>query len=235
MTTLHQLTEDDVQYCDNRNRAGSPGLLRSFSKNFGNHEMTVMHDEGLYRHLRFKNPKNGFYWFDLITWPGNLTITGDMGTYAFARLEDMFDFFTGYINTDYWAEKLKAGASGGRSEVKNYDESLFKQWLVQDFWQHSRDMDHDVTTAWWGEIKDEILGKHAYADISSPDSALRKLHRLGLPRACRNHYDDAWEAASAWMQYDWHVEVCLAAIVAGIRTYNEHAKTEQLAAKENTK
>ena len=67
------------------------------------HEMTVLHDDGLYRHLRFTamhlcndaewRTTNGFYWFDLATWPGTLTINGDCGTYTFSRTTDMFEFF----------------------------------------------------------------------------------------------------------------------------------------------
>jgi len=58
-----------------------------------NHKMNVLNDDGLYRHLRFKHPETFIAWFDLISWPGNLCIRGDMGCYVFARLEDMFQFF----------------------------------------------------------------------------------------------------------------------------------------------
>lgn len=225
MSKLQNLHSDDVRYCNNRNSNG--GLLRTFNENLGEHQMRILHEDGLYRHLRFKNPENGFYWFDLITWPGNLTITGDMGTYTFARTEDMFTFFTGYINSDYWAEKLRHGSSGGRSTVKNYDEELFKRWLVQDFWAYSRHMGTKVSLAWWLELKDEILGKHAYADIHSVEAVFSTLHELSVPDSLRHHYDDAYEAASSWEQYDWHFELCLASIVAGIRTYNTHKQAER--------
>ncbi|GGJ56127.1 hypothetical protein [Glutamicibacter ardleyensis] len=225
MSKLHTLTADDVEYCDNKNRGSYTGLLQTFNKNLGDHVMTVLHDEGLYRHLRFKNPKNGFYWFDLITWPGNLTITGDMGTYTFARTEDMFTFFTGQINTGYWAEKLRAGASGGRSEVKNYDVDLCKRWIFQDFWEYSRDMDTDVTLEWWNQLKIYILGEYSIADLSSTESAIDTLRDLDMPKRARRHYSDVYEHADGWEQYDWHFELCLASIVAGIRTYNASKAT----------
>ena len=67
------------------------------------HKLTILHNDGLYRHIRFKNPKSIFYWFDLITWPGVLVFKGDMGCYVFSRLDDMFEFFTGpTINPGYW-------------------------------------------------------------------------------------------------------------------------------------
>ncbi|MGQ3384474.1 hypothetical protein [Glutamicibacter sp. TV12E] len=121
MTTLHRLTEKDTQYTD------SPKHLAKFNGDTENHQMSILHDEGLYRHLRFKNPENGFYWFDLITWPGYLTITGDMGTYTFLRVQDMFEFFTGHINNSYWAEKLQNGNTGGRREVRAHNEDEFKK------------------------------------------------------------------------------------------------------------
>lgn len=232
-TTLHQLTADDVRYCDNRNSNG--GLLRTFNENLGEHQMRILHEDGLYRHLRFKNPANGFYWFDLIIWPGNLTITGDIGTYTFARDTDMFTFFTGEINTGYWAEKLQHGSSGGRASVRNYDEELFKKWLVQDFWEYSRDESTKTTSEWWKLLRSEVLDTHFGPDLCSADIAINTMRDLDMPPIIQNHYVEVYEHATAWEQYNWHFELCLAAIVAGIRTYNEHAKTEQLAAKENTK
>lgn len=64
-----------------------------FLKDVAKHEMTVIRDDGINRHLRFKNPNDSSYWFDLITWPGTLCIDGDCGTYVFKRTPDMFQFF----------------------------------------------------------------------------------------------------------------------------------------------
>src|SRR5580692_6155935 len=94
-------------------------VAECFQRDTANHEMTVLHDDGLYRHLRFmqvitdeltgKQSRSSFYWFDLVTWPGNLVINGDMETFAFARSDDMFGFFRGdRINPGYWAEKVRA-------------------------------------------------------------------------------------------------------------------------------
>jgi len=66
-----------------------------FKRDTKDHEMTVLHEDGLYRHLRFRKPAGGYseYWFDLVTWPGVLVIRGDMETFAFSRTEDMLAFF----------------------------------------------------------------------------------------------------------------------------------------------
>lgn len=124
----------------------------TFLKDVAKHEMKVLLDNGLYRHLRFA--ATGKYswnqWFDIITWPGRLAYTGDMGTYVFARLEDMFEFFRTrpgdgknelYINTGYWAEKLEAvdrcgGESGYEAfspeKMKEHVKELVEEWIEED-------------------------------------------------------------------------------------------------------
>src|SRR5690348_13144744 len=91
-----------------------------FLKDVSTHEMIVIRDDGANRHIRFKRPGTSCMYFDLITWPGYLCYTGDMGTYVFSRLEDMFEFFRTdrdynkrkgrelSINPKYWGEKLQA-------------------------------------------------------------------------------------------------------------------------------
>jgi hypothetical protein len=99
-----------------------------FTADVAKHEMTVLHDDGLYRHIRFKSPENGFYWFDLITWPGNLVISGDMETFAFARERDMCGFFRGqHVNPQYWAEKLRAPRP---ADVKVYSPDRFREHVM---------------------------------------------------------------------------------------------------------
>lgn len=103
----------------------------AFLKDVAAHRMTVIRDEGLYRHLRFMDPETIVSYFDLITWPGHLCYTGDMGTYVFSRIQDMFMFFRrtpqehgGPIDLRYWAEKcLSQDKSGGG--ITEFDADLF--------------------------------------------------------------------------------------------------------------
>lgn len=91
-----------------------------FRQDTSKHEMTVMLDEGLHRHLRFKQPGTNTYCFHLVTWPGFLSIGGDVATYMFSRLPDMFRFFRdpkGGINPDYWAGKIEStNRNGGHKD-----------------------------------------------------------------------------------------------------------------------
>lgn len=96
----------------------------TFIKDVAQHAMTVIRDDGLSRHLRFAKPGTSCMYFDLITWSGHLCYTGDMGTFVFSRIDDMFRFFRPSaddverrgplpINRPYWAEKLLAADRNG--------------------------------------------------------------------------------------------------------------------------
>jgi hypothetical protein len=101
-----------------------------FLKDVLNHEMHVPLDKEVYRHIQMRNPKNSNLWFDIVTWPGNLTIRGDMGCWTFSRVPDMFNFFrerTLKINPSYWSEKVQNGVHGGRDSCRCFDEDEFRK------------------------------------------------------------------------------------------------------------
>lgn len=86
-------------------------IAERFPGDIANHHLTVLRDDGLYRHLRCAQLGNSFYWFEIVTWPGSLAFRGDMDCApVFSRVPDMFQFFRGKgygtINPGYWSEKL---------------------------------------------------------------------------------------------------------------------------------
>ncbi|WP_330253045.1 hypothetical protein OG874_00070 [Nocardia sp. NBC_00565] len=184
---------------------------RSFLGYVKGKEMTVLHDEGLYRHLRF-GARGSVGWFELVTWPGSLAIKGDIGgSYIFARLDDMFQFFGSnpdYINPGYWDEKIQAGGP-----TRAFSDDLFKQRVVEYFWdiRHAykgesarlfRAIREDVLD--YGECQDEArtaLNTFAYRDNDG------ELFEFG----------DTWE----WNFTDWSIHYLRAcyAIVWGISRY----------------
>jgi hypothetical protein len=105
-------------------------VLKQFEGDIANHEMTVIRDEGNYRHLRFSPPGSYIMGFDVITWPGYLAYVGDMGDYVFSRTEDMLTFFRREddypIDFRYWAEKLQ-GPGGGQDLAREYSVAVLKQ------------------------------------------------------------------------------------------------------------
>lgn len=133
-----------------------------FLRDIANHRLTSYLDNGLYRHLRWKKPGDSNLWFDIITWPGCLTIRGDMGTWTFSRVEDMFTFFrndTLKINPSYWAEKLLNGTSGGRRLAQEFDEDVFRSRLESQLTEY-----YDIEAARLDGIRTELreqLDRHS--------------------------------------------------------------------------
>lgn len=116
--------------------------FENFSRDTANHSMEVLHDSGLYRHLRFSRNGSSVYHFDLVSYPGYLCYSGDMGCFVFYCAPDMFDFFSPgdyeekkqvergmpYINPGYWSQKLCA-VDGNRmhASATEFDAEKFKR------------------------------------------------------------------------------------------------------------
>ena len=113
-----------------------------FASDTASHEMTVKHEDGLYRHLKFMNPEHGsFGAFELITWPYNLVVkAGWTFHFDIDATPDMFDVFrrtalAEQINPGYWSEKVRAG----RDEVEGFDPDLLKGEIASTIAQWMRD------------------------------------------------------------------------------------------------
>ncbi|WP_052077523.1 hypothetical protein [Rhodococcoides fascians] len=133
-----------------------PKQLRQLLGEVDKHEMTILKDDGLYRHLRFKRPGSSLYWFDIITWPWHLVIDGDLESFHFSREEDMFPWFesSGDINPDYWAEKLR-----GPTASVTYSPELFKRAVFERFWEdREHRSDRGLENApLWREIRRDLM------------------------------------------------------------------------------
>ena len=152
-----------------------------FQRETATHKMTVLRDDGLYRHLRFSahhlcndaeyRPTSSFYWFDLITWPGNLTVNGDCGTFTFSRLTDMFEFFRSKygISPQYWAEKVR-----GETRVKSYSEDKFRA-LVADEVEEAAKGWPGLAEAVEHDFYRETVSWDMTYDITNEDGARRAL------------------------------------------------------------
>lgn len=150
-----------------------------FLKDVANHQMKVIRDDGVHRHIQFKALDTSCYWFDVVTYPGALVIDGDCGTYVFRRLHDMFEFFRTdreyltrkgiklAINPGYWAEKVQAKAAHGG--IKEFDEDKFDAEIMERLTEwirhHRDDTDKDERRDLWEAVVNEVI--HA-------DSADRK-------------------------------------------------------------
>lgn len=194
-------------------------VIRRFPQDVATHEMQVIRDDGVNRHIRFKRPGTSCYYFDLITWPGHLCYTGDMGTFVFQRLHDMFEFFRTDRkygpNFGYWAEKLIAIDKGG---VVEFDEVRFTQ-KVNEYrvgWMrrmkeegHNKEERRDL----WEKVEDEVLGR-AQDGEHAANSAVWEF------RDGEFEFTDFFDGGSC-MRYNFHFIWCCHAIAWGIKQYDD--------------
>jgi hypothetical protein len=186
-----------------------PRARRQAEEAFADHEMTVLHEDGLYRHLRFARPNSWMYGFDLVTWPGHLVIDGDIGGgFVFARIADMIDFFAadGDINPGYWSEKITS--RGARDGTRVYQRSNLDERVAEAL-TSAADTAKDLfalQAAWREHVR--------YVDLEFEHparEALRDFEHNG------RQVFDAWE----WDLKDWDHHFLLAcfAIKHGVAMY----------------
>lgn len=132
-----------------------PEITERFARETAEHKMTVLRDDGIYRHLRFIGPKTSAYWFELVTWPNSLAFRGDGDSFIFSRVEDMFMFFRDGarygINPHYWGEKI----TDGRERIEQYSKERFDRVVAEALTEAEADYP-GVTKAWAGRIDDEF-------------------------------------------------------------------------------
>jgi hypothetical protein len=194
-----------------------------FAREVATHQLEVLRDDELYRHLRFQRPDTSMYWFDLITWPGVLTISGDCGCYVFSRTRDMFEFFRpsgargGFsdprwgINPDYWSEKLRAPTPDA---VEVYSHDLFKLRVAQWLEEQCEQLDDAAQVRLREAVREQIT--------EDPDGVTQ--YRDGAIRALHEFRHEGIEIYEPWdwslREYDWSFLWCCWAIVWGIEQYD---------------
>ena len=191
-----------------------PQVKKDFLQSVEEHELIVIRNDDINRHLRFKKPDTICYCFDIITWAGHLCITGDCGTYVFQRIEDMFNFFSNEnnelkINTGYWYEKVLA--QDRSSGCLKYSENKFKDEIKEWFDSCTEDSTEERKDCIWEEIEAQVL-------IQSEN------HFTAINAAMEFEHDgftfsDFWEVSleEYTFRYIWN----LYAIVWGIQKFNK--------------
>lgn len=207
-----------------------------FLREVAEHVMEVITDNDLYRHIRFQRPGTMCMHFDLITWPGHLCYTGDMGTFVFRRVPDMFAFFridhvTGdklTINKSYWAEKLIAVESNGRhgQSAVEFSEARFREVINEYRVRWIRDakeygsLDKAHRRALWKAVDDDVLnqlddGEHMVKQRANDFSwAAGERYPTYL-------FEDLWE--HDFTEYTHSFVWCCYALAWGIQKYDERA------------
>ena len=192
-----------------------------FLNDIKDHKLTIIKDEDLYRHIRFSRPGSSVYRFDLLTWPGYLCITGDMGCWTFSRIEDMFEFFImadndfnkkHVINPGYWEEKIRSVSKFG-GPTTEFNSEKFKQGIidrVSDYYEDNEEKKAECLE----EIQDNVF---RYLEEEHPQSIYQKLYEFKFDDF---YFDEMPDAEVYTLHYIW----VLYAIVYAISEYNKIKK-----------
>ncbi len=204
--------------------------LASFQRNTAEHQLEVLLDSGVYRHLRFSKGGSSIYRFDIVTWPGHLAISGDMGSAVFCRLTDMFEFFRAdqrpddapgelRINAGYWAEKCVANDG----DMKEFSSDLFEQLVRERFDGYMEDQDTEATgfeearTELWAEIETELFGVY---DSTGEALGAAMSFKVDDERFGDFNLRDAWDWASSVEVYTFRFIWRLYAIAHAVKAYD---------------
>ena len=133
-----------------------------FLKRVESHQLTILKDDGIYKHLKFRKPDTSDTYFDLMFFPNHAVIVGDMGAWSFSRVEDMMRFFRGdsleNIDFGYWKEKVEScsrfGAGNSNSPFSNFDFETFKESVIEyvdDYFTDSSREESEID-----ELKEDI-------------------------------------------------------------------------------
>jgi len=198
-----------------------------FLNDVKDHQISIEKDDGVHRFVRFRRANGSSYWFDLITWPGNLCISGDCGTYVFSREQDMFGFFKMNdgdfnkkkgvllnINPHYWGEKLQSiGTNAGYLE---FDADQFSAEIKKYFDEYMSPEieDEEIKDELWSAIDDEVLSAATDGQYQAYDAVYRFKHK-GFEFA--DFFSCGVDTDKYTFRYIWN----LYAIVWGIMKYDE--------------
>lgn len=171
------------------------------------HTITIRHEDGLYRHYRCSNGGSSNMYFDIVTWPGSLCFTGDMGDYLFQRTDDMIEFMRrSCMSYGYAAEKCVA--YGGR--LKEFCEDRFEEILAERLAESLADGgDGTFRVVRRGKAENEDVAeaiekiRQEYSEYNSPFDATKAMHESGL-----------WDTSElpSCEEYTFHFLWCLHAL-----------------------
>lgn len=190
-----------------------------FLGNVDQHKMTVLLDSGTHRHLTFRRVETINRYFHITTWPGYLTISGDMGCYVFSRLTDMFDFFREKeINPSYWGEKLQATS---RPEgYREFSEPHYRRAAVSDFKAYYPPGAPGRMAAW----KDFRWGMLDHFCPTTVGEAVEAMHGWSDP-AGKSLFQEFWDHNLE--DYTHHFIWCCRAIRWAVERYDEYKADER--------
>lgn len=171
--------------------------IQRFKDRLKTYSMTIVHADGVYRHLYFNNPNANYPGnrsFNVVTWPRYACIYGDWcDSHVITREHDMLTEFlnVSQIPYDYWEEKMKL--AGRHQTLRETSSEACDQWIDEHM--------QDLAEEWPYLTEDELHDiRDEYESCFDDNDILdwRQLEELG-DFTTENHGDiplaisDAWE------------------------------------------
>lgn len=208
---------------------------KRFLHDVRDHVIEVIRDDGLHRHIRLRKPGTMCMHFDLITWPGYLCYTGDMGTYVFWRTDDMFEFFrtdrnspwlrdqgrTLGINPGYWGEKLQAVDRGDgykQFDEKKFDAAIYR-YLVQWIRGHRDQTTKEQRRELWDEVESYVISADGDSGGYRKQCAAHDFSHKVSEKLRTFEFQDFHEYNVE--SYSYRFMWCCYALAWGIQTYDD--------------
>lgn len=223
-----------------------------FQKDTADHVLVIAHEDGVYRHLHVRKPGTSCYGFDIVTWPGHLAISGDMGCDVFARTLDMLKFFRPSsgdylanaaerrgelpINPSYWAEKIQSGRDN-----TEFDPGALRDLVAREARDYIESHTEDAAPTWAGRLIDQVTELVATLEDTSVAGAIRELdafrpdtfeYSLHLapgeevpPAFAEFRFSEPWDHSRSLERWTFHYLWRCYAIVWAVREYDAQKAT----------
>jgi hypothetical protein len=206
---------------------------KRFTSEVRDHKMKVLRNDKVYRHLRFMDPKNSAYWFEIHTGPNFLLFRGDGDSYVFSNGDqDMFRSFrnsigkNGSLHPDpgYWTQKLSSSEQAEKWDTDTFQEDL-AQYITDMVEQDVVPKEHEE------RLRQEVENHLMYEDLHAADLAIRTLlefdfyfnepDRYDSTKTPDFEFDECYEWITTCTEYDWWYLWALHGICWGIHQFDK--------------
>jgi len=196
-------------------------VKKAFQDDTKDHKMEVLHDSGVYRHLKFTNNGSNIFRFDVVTYPGHLIISGDCGCFVFQRLTDMFEF-NNWLSFGYVKEKCIA--PDRNSGYEEFDFDVLKKSVNEyfDYWYD--DICDEISPVVARQMRDDAL--MAISGVSNTHEAYETLMNLSIDGNLKNGEEVVFSIEDVSeipvVDYSWRFIWCCYAIDYAVKEYKKH-------------
>lgn len=190
-----------------------------FDNAVSEHEMTVLHDTGMYRHLRFKKPKSNNQYFDITTFPNHLVISGDMGDFTWRTWCKDADIFNGFSPNSLLAGKNKEFSSEAlRGEINDIVESFCED--IADYFEDYEGDEYETVDEFEQAFRSEVLDHFDCCELDEYRcvSAIENFSSDIIPDC--NLFEGFWTDFNADVP-TYHYQWCVMAVSYAIERYTQ--------------